>query len=75
MAWFEELWSREKPSLSAKALLATQKRIPGIGNGVLQDILSVKSYKYPCRICGSTLVRETYLGGNIYYCPVCQKEE
>lgn len=130
-AWFEELWSREKPSLSAKALLATQKRIPGIGNGVLQDILfhagihprrklrsmgpeekeklfrsikttlremrdgggrdterdlfncpggyrtflSAKSYKYPCRICGSTLVRETYLGGNIYYCPVCQREE
>lgn len=130
-AWFEELWSREKPSLSAKALLATQKRIPGIGNGVLQDILfhagihprrklrsmgpeekeklfrsikttlremkdcggrdterdlfnhpggyrtflSAKSYKHPCRICGSTLVREAYLGGNIYYCPVCQKEE
>lgn len=28
-----------KPSLSAKALLATQQRFPGIGNGVVQDIL------------------------------------
>lgn len=38
-AYFDNLWSREKPSLSVKALLATQKRIPGLGNGVLQDIL------------------------------------
>lgn len=129
--YFEELWSRAKPSLSAKAFLATKKRIPGLGNGVLQDILfragihprrrlqsmgqeekeklfqsvrdtlremkvcggrdtekdlfdrpggyrtflSARSYKHPCRICGSTLVREAYLGGNIYYCPGCQKEE
>ena len=28
-----------KPSLSAKALLATEQRIPGLGNGCLQDIL------------------------------------
>ena len=28
-----------KPNLSAKAFLATQQRIPGLGNGVLQDIL------------------------------------
>ena len=28
-----------KPSLSVKALLATEQRIPGLGNGVLQDIL------------------------------------
>lgn len=129
-ARFDMLWSREKPSLSVKALLATQKRIPGIGNGVLQDILfqagihpkrklqsigeeekvrlyhsikttlkemrdrggrdterdlfnrpggyktilSAKTIKYPCKRCGGTLVRESYLGGNVYYCPVCQKE-
>lgn len=126
--YFEELWSRAKPSLSAKAFLATEKRIPGLGNGVLQDILfragihprrklqsmgqaekaklfqsvkttlkemrdcggrdtekdlfgnpggyrtflSAKSFRQPCRICGSALVRQAYLGGNIYYCPVCQ---
>jgi formamidopyrimidine-DNA glycosylase len=28
-----------KPTLSAKALLATEQRIPGLGNGCLQDIL------------------------------------
>ena len=28
-----------KPSTSLKALLATEQRIPGLGNGVLQDIL------------------------------------
>ena len=129
-AYFDKLWSKEKPSLSIKALLTTQKRIPGLGNGVLQDILfqagihpkrklrsigeeekaklyhsikstlkemrdcggrdtekdlfnrpggyqtilSPKTLKYPCRRCGSTLIRESYLGGNIYYCPVCQRQ-
>ncbi|MBN1190294.1 MAG: hypothetical protein JXA46_11120 [Dehalococcoidales bacterium] len=29
----------EAPKLSLKALLATEQRIPGLGNGVLQDIL------------------------------------
>ena len=127
-AYFERLWRDEKPSLSAKALLATEQRIPGLGNGVLQDILfnarihpkrklqtmgdadmeklfsSIKStlkdmkdyggrdterdlfnrngeyqtilskntVKYPCRVCGWDLVRQAYMGGNIYFCPVCQ---
>lgn len=115
--------------LSAKALLATEQRIPGLGNGVLQDILyhakihpkkkvmqftsndkealyhSIKDtlaemvfqggrdtekdlfgcpggYKTklskntsgkPCPLCGMDIVKETYLGGSIYYCPGCQK--
>ncbi|MCL2286050.1 MAG: endonuclease VIII [Firmicutes bacterium] len=127
-AYFDSLISGEKPNLSAKALLATEQRIPGLGNGVLQDILfnarihpkrkletltdtdiqrlfrSVKStlkemrdeggrdtekdlfnknggyfsilskntLTHPCRECGSGLVRQAYLGGNIYFCPVCQ---
>jgi formamidopyrimidine-DNA glycosylase len=33
------LSSPEVPKLSAKAFLATEQRIPGLGNGVLQDIL------------------------------------
>lgn len=37
--YFDELISACKPSLSVKALLATEQRIPGLGNGVLQDIL------------------------------------
>ena len=126
--YFEHLFKETKPSLSAKALLATEQRIPGLGNGVLQDILfnanihpkrklesfddgdmerlfgSVKStlkemrdlggrdtekdlfnqkggyqtilskttLAYPCRVCGSGLVRQAFLGGNIYFCPSCQ---
>ncbi len=40
---FEAVYRRtlaeSKPGLSAKAFLATEQRFPGIGNGVLQDIL------------------------------------
>jgi Formamidopyrimidine-DNA glycosylase len=37
--YFEGLIAASKPSLSLKALLAAEQRIPGLGNGVLQDIL------------------------------------
>jgi len=37
--WFNSLFSEEAAKLSLKALLATEQRIPGLGNGVLQDIL------------------------------------
>ncbi len=36
---YERVLSACKPSVSAKAFLATEQRFPGIGNGVLQDIL------------------------------------
>ncbi len=127
-AYFDNLWRGLKPSLSAKAFLATEHHIPGFGNGVLHDvlwnarihpkrkletladkeieslyksvkstliemrdnggrdtekdlfskaggyrtILSNKTLMHPCPACGSVLKRETYLGGNIYYCPTCQ---
>lgn len=35
---FASLYRDEKPQLSVKALLATEQRIPGLGNGTLQDI-------------------------------------
>jgi formamidopyrimidine-DNA glycosylase len=38
-AYFNTLFNDETPKLSAKAFLATEQRIPGLGNGVLQDIL------------------------------------
>ncbi len=38
-AYFLAIFDAAKPSLSAKALLATEQRMPGLGNGVLQDIL------------------------------------
>lgn len=37
--YFKSLYTRAEKKLSAKAFLATQQRIPGLGNGVLQDIL------------------------------------
>ena len=40
--------------------------------GGYQTILSSKTLAYPCRVCGSGLRREAYLGGNIYFCPTCQ---
>lgn len=36
---FDEIFKSTTKDLSAKALLATEQRIPGLGNGVLQDIL------------------------------------
>jgi formamidopyrimidine-DNA glycosylase len=129
-AYFEKMMAESKPGLSAKAFLATEQRIPGLGNGVLQDILfrarihpkaKLSSFKQaqkerlftavketlqamtdkggrdtekdlfgqpggyicllskntldkPCPVCGGTLVRQAYLGGNIYFCPECQVE-
>jgi len=127
-AYFDALWGGVKLSLSAKAFLATEQRIPGLGNGVLQDILfnagvhpkkkleamgdkdketlfhslksTLKAIKdgggrdtekdlfnnsggyqtilskntlpHPCCKCGDKLVRQAFLGGNIYFCPTCQ---
>lgn len=118
----------EKKSL--KAMLATDQSIPGLGNGVLQDILfnaslhprrrmatltetektrlfhslkctlaemlngggrdteknlfgekggyvtqlSKNTLGAPCPRCGGMIIRESYLGGNVYYCGGCQKE-
>ncbi|MCW5943690.1 MAG: hypothetical protein KIS66_15775 [Fimbriimonadaceae bacterium] len=116
------------PELSVKALLATEQRIPGFGNGVLQDVLfearlhprrlasslsedergrlyrsvrttlaemaaaggrhteidlfgqrggyptraSARTVGTPCPRCGQPIVKEAYLGGSVYTCPVCQ---
>lgn len=37
--YFESLFAEQDRKLSVKAFLATNQRIPGLGNGVLQDIL------------------------------------
>jgi len=37
--YFRRLYKEDGKKLSAKAFLATEQRIPGLGNGVLQDIL------------------------------------
>lgn len=127
-AYFDGLLAAAKPNLSLKAFLATEQRIPGLGNGVLQDILLVArlhpktklaslgtqdkrrlfeavkktlaqmtalggrdtekdlfgrsggyrtllcagTYAAGCPVCGGAAVKEAYMGGSIYYCPVCQ---
>jgi formamidopyrimidine-DNA glycosylase len=38
-SYFETLYTGGMEKLSSKAFLATEQRIPGLGNGVLQDIL------------------------------------
>lgn len=127
-AYFKELLNGVKQTVSAKTFLATEQRIPGLGNGVLQDILfnakinprtklanltdveksslfksvkqtlaemtarggrdtekdlfgrsggyetimSNKKLNSPCPACGGAVVRQAYLGGNVYFCPACQ---
>jgi formamidopyrimidine-DNA glycosylase len=128
-SFFDKIISNVTKDLSAKALLATEQRIPGIGNGVLQDILfnagihpkrkkstlsdsdksrlfqsmkttlkkmtdlrgrdtekdlfgnyggyktllSKNTVELPCPNCNGRIVKEAYLGGAVYFCPVCQK--
>lgn len=128
IGYFTSLRLKETDKLSAKAFLATQQRIPGLGNGILQDILfhagvhpkrkmgtitpkeyislfhSVKdtisemtrmggrdtekglfgktggyltilsknTVGKSCPVCGAVIQKTSYLGGAIYWCPVCQ---
>lgn len=127
--FFDNIFKSTAKDISLKALLATEQRIPGIGNGVLQDILfnaglhpkrkkstlsdfhkaelyysfkvtlksmtnkggrdtekdlfgcfgqyktilSKNTMKNPCPNCGNAIVKEAYLGGAVYFCPICQK--
>jgi formamidopyrimidine-DNA glycosylase len=125
--FFDDIFKSTAKDLSLKALLATEQRIPGLGNGVLQDILfnarlhpkrkkstltdplksglfhslkaTLKSMTdlggrdtekdffgqpggYKTLLSKNTLqnfcpnghpiIKEAYLGGAVYYCPVCQ---
>jgi formamidopyrimidine-DNA glycosylase len=126
--YFVSLMDGVKQNYSIKAFLATEQRYPGLGNGVLQDILfnakihprrklnsltqaekeavydsvkntlwemtasggrntekdifgcpggyqtklSAKTKTLPCPVCGDDIIREAYLGGNVYFCPTCQ---
>jgi len=125
---YNKVLLESKDNLSVKAFLATEQRFPGIGNGVLQDILfeagihpkrkistlskdekdnllksiikvtnnmlkeggrdtekdifgnkggykvkmSKNTVSEGCLKCGGQIIKEAYLGGSIYYCPVCQ---
>jgi formamidopyrimidine-DNA glycosylase len=126
--YFMQMLNGVKLTISVKAFLATEQRIPGLGNGVLQDILfnarinprtqlikltdeeksnlfksvkqtlagmtaqggrdtekdlfgrsggyetimSKKKLSSPCPVCGGAVVRQAYMGGNVYFCPKCK---
>ena len=124
--YFQSLLDETVMRKSAKAFLATEQRVPGLGNGVLQDILwrakvhpkrtmatvdlrglydavtsvladmaarggrnterdlfahpggyevimGSKHNGLPCPECGTPITRLAYMGGNVYFCPHCQK--
>jgi len=61
--YYHSLLAQSKPNLSLKALLATGQRFPGLGNGVLQDILFC-AHVHPRRKLGTLDApeRENLLG-------------
>lgn len=127
-AHYRKTLAESRQTMSMKAFLATEQRFPGIGNGVLQDILfeaklspkrkletlteaeqdsllgcmrtvlhemeaqggrdtekdlygvaggyptkmSKNALAFGCPACGGAITKEAYLGGSVYYCPVCQ---
>jgi len=58
--YFESLREASSAKLSLKAFLATEQRIPGLGNGVLQDILW-RAGQHPKRKLGA-LAEEEFRG-------------
>lgn len=125
--YFKERTNISSDKGSLKQALATEQHIPGLGNGILQDILFSAGYspkrklatfnendrlaiyhslrdkikeivllggrdlqvdilgnpggyetlminsRQSCPKCHTDLIKETYLGGKVIYCPICQK--
>ncbi len=45
-----------------------------LGNpGGYRTVMSKNTVNAPCAVCGSTIVKESYMGGSVYYCTGCQK--
>ena len=49
----------------------TEKDLLGKPGGY-KTLLSKNTFAEPCPGCGGAIVKEAYLGGAVYYCPVCQ---
>ena len=41
--------------------------------GGYKTILSKNTVQNPCPDCGGAIFKEAYMGGAVYFCPVCQK--
>jgi formamidopyrimidine-DNA glycosylase len=50
----------------------TEKTIYGTYGGY-KTILSNKTYRNGCPVCGTDIIKEQFLGGSVYYCPSCQR--
>jgi len=40
--------------------------------GGYRAVLSKDTAGSPCPVCGAAIIKENYMGGSVYYCPVCQ---
>ncbi|MBE6013156.1 MAG: endonuclease VIII, partial [Lachnospiraceae bacterium] len=49
----------------------TEKDLFG-NKGGYEVKLSKNTLSSGCSLCGGQIVKETYMGGSIYYCPACQ---
>ena len=73
----ELLFHSVKDTLSSMAYhhgRDTEKDLFGLPGGY-HCVLSRNTLDSPCPSCGSPLKKEAYLGGSIYFCPVCQPYE
>ncbi|MFR3482665.1 MAG: endonuclease VIII [Clostridia bacterium] len=59
--YFDKLCAGLPGKLSVKALLATEQRIPGLGNGVLQDILFISGIHPKKKLSALTAKTKAYL--------------
>jgi formamidopyrimidine-DNA glycosylase len=41
--------------------------------GGYKAVLSKNTVTKPCPVCGTTIRKEAYMGGSIYFCSNCQK--
>ncbi|MDD2649377.1 MAG: endonuclease VIII [Eubacteriales bacterium] len=49
----------------------TEKGLDGMAGGY-RTMMCKNSLMTGCPICGGTVTKEAYMGGSVYYCPVCQ---
>ena len=63
--YFKSLWDSAKQTLSAKAFLATEQRIPGLGNGVLQDVLFFAGIHPKSTLCKLDSAEQDNLFGSV----------
>ena len=41
-------------------------------SGAYRTILSKHTVGKPCPVCGAKIEKASYLGGAVYWCPLCQ---